>query len=199
MSRFGQWIRDRIQAPPPADAPEPGAGRDQDEAAAGRNAGEDAALAERARRLVAAARARAADSYQTVTSSQHPLAHLTRERWEPCATAAAACMGLQMMVRRPDTLSAFEPLENLVQGALKAHDPAVAALFDQCRHYVARALVQASHSSYTGQNIVGDKVGAWMVTTLLDRPPSVREQLAVRAVGRAMDVPLQAWWDAPDA
>jgi hypothetical protein len=108
-------------------------------------------------------------------------------------------MGLQMMVRRPDTLSAFEPLENLVQGALTAHDPAVAALFDQCRHYVARALVQASHSSYTGHNIVGDKVGAWMVTTLLDRPPSVREQLAVRAVGRAMDVPLQAWWDAPDA
>jgi len=195
MSRFGQWIRDRIQAPPPADASQPGAGRDRDEAAAGRNASEDAALAERARRLVAAARARAADSYQTVTSSQHPLAHVTRERWEPCATAAAACMALQMMVRRPETLSAFEPLENLVQRALTTHDAAVAALFDQCRHYVARALVQASHSSYTGQNIVGDKVGAWMVTTLLGRPPSVREQLAVRAAGRAMDVPLQAWWD----
>jgi hypothetical protein len=194
VSRFAQWVREHIggaSTEGDTSAGEPGhtpaGGRDRAWASQGD------ALTSRAGRLVDAATTRATESYAHLAGLHPSLAAVARDRWEVCATAAAACMGLQMMVRRPDILESFEPLQGLVHGALAARRPEAPALFDQCRLFLARAAT--THSTFTGQNVVGDRIGLWLLTTLFTHPPTVHEQGLARTLGRAMDLPLQAWWD----
>ena len=193
MSRFAQWVREHIggtsterdTAAEPGHAPT--GTRDRASAAQGD------VLASRAGRLVDAAATRATESYAHLAGLHPSLGAVARDRWEVCATAAAACMGLQMMVRRPDILEWFEPLQGLVHGALAARHPEAPALFDQCRLFLAR--VASTHSTFTGQNVVGDRIGLWLLTTVFTRPPTVHEQGLARTLGRAVDLPLKVWWE----
>lgn len=193
MSRFARWVREHIGGANSASQPGSGARNASPARGATHGADQESGLDARARRLVEAAAGRAAESYPQIARIHPSLAAVARERWELCAMAAAACMGLQMMVRRPEILESFEPLQGLVHGALASRHPEAPSLFDQCRLFLARAA--SSHSTFTGQNVIGDRIGLWLLTTLFTRPPTVHEQGIGRAIGRAIDLPLQAWWD----